>query len=364
VDYVLAAGWVVGWLLLFRVPRLPPRTPADAPLGPVTVVIPARNEEANLPLVLGDLAATRDAGVRVVVVDDGSEDRTAAVAGGFDFVVVLRAPPPEPGWIGKSWACHLGAARAGEGTVVFVDADVRFRGDALARVVATCRREGGLVTVWPRHETERLYERLSALPTLATAMSVGIGSLVPSRAKAGLGPVMAASVADYRAIGGHASVRDDFTDDFAIARRFADTGRAVTNLGGGDEVAFRMYPHGLRALVEGWTKCLGRGMSRSQAWRVCGLVFWLTCSIGALTWAHGLPRTMSFVFGGLFALQIAVQLRQVSAFGLLDALVYPFHVGVLVVLLVLSMWMTFVRRRVRWRGRMVPVRARPREPAP
>jgi 4,4'-diaponeurosporenoate glycosyltransferase len=123
-----------------------------------------------------------------------------------------------------------------------------------------------------------------------------------------------------------------------------------------------MYPHGLRALVEGWTKSLGRGTQRGSWGRVAGIIFWLTCSIGALTWAHGLPRPESFVLVGLFVVQFAVQLRMVSTFGVLNALLYPFHVAWLSVLFLLSLWMTFVRRKVRWRGRSISVRAHPTEP--
>ena len=363
VDFLTLGGWLVGWLLFFRAPRIPARAPEAVRSGPITVVIPARNEEATLPLLLGDLAGQRSPDTRVIVVDDGSEDGTARVAAVHPFVEVVQAPPLEPGWIGKSWACHHGAQRAKDGTLVFLDADVRLRNDALARVVDLCARQGGLVTVWPRHETKRLYEHLSALPTLIAVMTVGVGSLLPSR-RGGFGPMMATSVADYRAIGGHASFRGDVMDDFAIARRFTDTGRPVANLVGGADVAFRMYPDGVRSLVEGWTKSLGRGTESGSWGRGAALVFWLTCSLGALTWAHGLPRPMSFVLAGLFALQFAVLLRRVSTFGVVDALLYPFHVVWLAVLFVLSLWMTFVRKRVRWRGRSIPVRARPSEPPP
>lgn len=56
----------------------------------IGVVIPARNEAATLPALLSTLGAFRDADDPIVVVDDGSEDRTAEVARGRG-ATVLRA---------------------------------------------------------------------------------------------------------------------------------------------------------------------------------------------------------------------------------------------------------------------------------
>jgi 4,4'-diaponeurosporenoate glycosyltransferase len=169
---------------------------------------------------------------------------------------------------------------------------------------------------------------------------------------------MVCSAEDYRRIGGHAAIRADVVDDFAIARRFAEADLPVANFGGGKEISFRMYPQGLRGLLDGWTKSMGRGMAGTQWWRLAGVMFWLTCAIGGLTWAYGLPRVESFVCLGLFTVQMAVQFRQVGTFGILDAVIYPLHVAVIALLFLTSLWRTYVRRKVRWRGRDVPVGTR------
>jgi len=87
----------------------------------VAVVIPALNEEENLPLVLADLAALPDGGPdRVIVVDNGSTDRTAEVAraGGAEVVREDRR--------GYGSACLAGLARLRADppeVVVILDAD-------------------------------------------------------------------------------------------------------------------------------------------------------------------------------------------------------------------------------------------------
>lgn len=108
---ILSLGWLAGWWLLARVPRLspPPRSGAG-PVGRgdgVSVVIPARNEAENLPHLLGSLARQDLVPEQVIVVDDGSTDDTAAVARAHGALVVESATLPE-GWTGKSWACMQG----------------------------------------------------------------------------------------------------------------------------------------------------------------------------------------------------------------------------------------------------------------
>src|SRR5262245_11504050 len=91
-------------------------------LSRVTVVIPALDEEASLPQVLRDLPAVG----RVIVVDNGSSDRTADVAAAAGATVVHD---PQRGYVA---ACLKGLAaidelsvdgRAASRAVVFLDAD-------------------------------------------------------------------------------------------------------------------------------------------------------------------------------------------------------------------------------------------------
>jgi len=350
-----AVAWVLGWVLLFRVPRLRPSGKA-APREDraITIIIPARNEARRLPHLLGDLAESRPMDVRVIVVDDHSEDDTAAVARQFDFVEVLSSPDLEGQWVGKTWACHCGAKAAKPGVLVFLDADVRLRENALDRAILAWREHRGLLTVWPYHQVRRPYEHLSALFNVTSLMGLGCGSLLPpKRPRGGFGPLMVTSTEDYEVAGGHEAVHHSVIDDFALARRYSDEELPVVNLGGGDEVSFRMYPHGFRELVHGWTKNFGTGAKAVAPLRLAGIIVWMTCSIGCLTWVSGVPNGTGEYLYALFVVQMAVLFRQVGSFTVLDALLYPIHATFFTLVFASSLFQTYVLRRVAWRGRHV-----------
>jgi cellulose synthase/poly-beta-1,6-N-acetylglucosamine synthase-like glycosyltransferase len=91
------------------------RPPTDPPpvRRPVTVVVPARDEEEQIGSCLAALLDQRGVpSLRIVVVDDGSTDGTAAVVRAVEDprVRLVHAEPPPPGWLGKPHACATGAA--------------------------------------------------------------------------------------------------------------------------------------------------------------------------------------------------------------------------------------------------------------
>jgi glycosyltransferase involved in cell wall biosynthesis len=83
----------------------------------VSVVIPARNEEASVGRVVSGVLAALP-GAEVIVVDDGSTDGTATVAGAAGAKVVSR-----PRGLGNGAAIKTGARVASGELIVFMDAD-------------------------------------------------------------------------------------------------------------------------------------------------------------------------------------------------------------------------------------------------
>ncbi|CAM5517969.1 hypothetical protein STAFG_2121 [Streptomyces afghaniensis 772] len=100
--------------------------------GPVTVLVPAYNEEAGIGSTLRSLLDSTHRELQVVVIDDGSSDRTADIAEstGDPRVEVVRQPNS-----GKAAALNTGLAHARYDIVVMVDADTVFEPDAIERIV-------------------------------------------------------------------------------------------------------------------------------------------------------------------------------------------------------------------------------------
>ena len=364
-----ALRWTTGVWLLWRVPRCRPLAPAAVDLAArASVVIPARDEQANLPRLLASLRAQRPPPGEVIVVDDHSGDTTADLARQAGATVVVAEALP-PGWTGKSWACWSGAATAGLPTLVFLDADTEVEPGGLARILAEHRSRGGLLSVAPDHVTMLAYERLSAFFNVVAMM--GLDAFDPRRGRrpprGAFGPCLVTDVDDYRAVGGHRSVRADVVEDVALARRFTGAGLPVTCLGGRGTVRFRMYPAGLGQLVEGWTKNFAGGAGAARPLTFVLISVWLSGCISAPWYlgAAGLDRgALSLPVAALvyaaYAGQVAWMLARIGHFGRVTGPVYPVALTFFLVIFARSLVLTHVRGEVTWRGRTITTNAKGR----
>ncbi len=368
----LAAGaWLLGDV---RFPAAGTVGPGRGPTGAagtgaavsVSVIVPARDEQAALPGLLASLAAQSAPPTEVVVVDDHSGDATSAVAvaGGAR---VLGAPALPEGWLGKPWACHCGAGLAVGDLLVFLDADVVLAPDALERITAEWLSSGGLVSVQPHHEPRRAYEQLSAVCNLVAMMGTGAFSGPPRSAPAiAFGPCLAVGAELYRRAGGHAhpEVRGRVTEDVGLARRVRATGGAVRVLAGGDLVGFRMYPGGPRQLVEGWSKMLATGAV--DAPRPAALLTSVWVAGGLRATARGLralggrrrpvERAVDAGVYLVWALGTRVLLRRAGRFAAWAGWAFPVPLVAFVALSARSAGLLASGRTATWRGRAVQVR--------
>jgi len=155
---ITLALWAAGWIVFGRVRKGAASAGKTASAEQLSIIIPARNEEQNLPTLLNSINAQTMKPCEIIVVNDASTDRTAEVAQQPGARVVNSPPPPE-GWRGKAWACHQGAQAATGELLLFLDADTWFEPDGLARVLADY--DGGAFSVGPFHAVRRAYEDLS-----------------------------------------------------------------------------------------------------------------------------------------------------------------------------------------------------------
>ncbi|MDB5104369.1 MAG: putative glycosyltransferase [Fibrobacteres bacterium] len=190
----------------------------------VSLLIPARNEEANLGILLPLLARLEWPGLEILILDDQSSDGTPRIAGLGPGRLLAGRPLPQ-GWIGKNWACHQLAEEASGDILIFCDADVRPRSDAVFATVSLME-SGGLdaLTCLPRQILGTWSEK-AVIPHLLSAplfgfLPMALVSRLPVPALSmGCGQWFAFTRAAYAGCGGHAGVRREVVEDMALARR-------------------------------------------------------------------------------------------------------------------------------------------------
>jgi len=338
---VASALWLAGWVLARRV-RGGVRTAGATTLAPeqLSLIIPARNEAHNLPQLLASIREQPHLPREVIVVDDGSDDDTAAVARAGGARVIASAPLPDD-WRGKPWACHQGAAEASAPHLMFLDADTWFEPGGLELLLT--QYEGGALSAGPYHRVRRPHEQLSAFFNLSMVAGTVPGGL--------FGQSLLVPREAYERVGGHARVRDKVLENFHLARLFRDElGLEVRGLPGRGMLDFRMYPNGLADLVEGWTKGFAGGAGRTPKPALALVIAWfsgLMLPLAALPLAPALAGWLYLAF----ALQALVVLRGVGSFSPLTALLYPLPLGFYFAIFARS-----VRRSgktVTWKGREI-----------
>lgn len=340
----------------------PGAAPADATLS---IIIPARNEAHNLPALLASLAQLSPPPHQVIVVDDGSTDGTGELARAAGATVV--SPPPLPaGWIGKSWACHAGAAHATGTWLLFTDADtVHAPWSARTALAAAVARKADLLSVVPTHAVVRAWEALQgaffALLLLACRAGAPSAARQLGERRFSIGQYLLFRAEPYRALGGHERIRDRLAEDLALAEAVVADGGRFELLYAPGLCGVRMYPEGLAAFVRGWRRSFREGMRAAGgggAFELVAAIGWLggVPLVAALSLFTPTPWALLAATGGAYLLTAAVLAhasRELGAFPRLGALLYPLPVAAFVLVSALAALDALRGAPVAWRGRQI-----------
>lgn len=225
----------------------------------VSIIVPARNEIANIARCLDGLRAQTGLAGRwsIFVVDDESQDGTAAAvarcSAGDPRVKLASAGALPTGWIGKPHACWRGALLADCDWLCFVDADVRAAPQLAAAAVAAAEARGtDMLSVHPQQELGSFWERTimpAGLLVLACAKPLGSGAQDAIN-----GQFLLIRRAAYFQVGGHSAVRAEIAEDKALAARVAKAGFDFRVLAAAERLGqTRMYSN-FASLWEGLSK--------------------------------------------------------------------------------------------------------------
>ena len=382
---------VMAWrnLSLFQPPPPLPKsvTSTASTLPAISVLIPARNEEASIAAAVESVLASQGVDLELIVLDDHSEDRTAAIVQEFaardSRVRVETAPPLPPDWCGKQHACHALARLARHDLLTFLDADVRLHPEALARMIAFQQQSGAeLVSGFPRQETGTLVEKL-VIPLINWLLisylpMAAMRSTRKPEFGAGCGQWFLTIRSAYEQVGGHAAVRHSLHDGVTLPRAYRRAGFRTDIADATDLAVCRMY----RSASQVWNGLAKNAREGLGAWPL--ILIWTVLLAGGqilpivllllgldLTFEGMIARYLdgvllplggnsSLVFTVLALLAtVAVWLPRLWATrrfraSWLGAVLHPVGVGLLLAIQWYAMLRVWLGKPVGWKGRVHP----------
>ena len=343
---------IFGAINLARMARLRGRPPAGTL---VSILIPARNEAANIRGCVEAALASTGAAVEVVVMDDGSTDATAAIVLGFadPRVRLVPAPPLPPGWTGKVHACARLAEQARGTHLLFIDADVRLTPHAAAAMAAhSAASRIAMVSGVPRQIMRSFGEALTVpFINFLLICYLPFGGRAAKRnpsLAAACGQLILVERGAYEAVGGHATIRGVLHDGIALARLLRERGHDTEIVDGAPLATCRMYD-GFSQAWGGFIKNAREGMATPV-----GLPVWTVLLAGAHLWPWALlPEPEAIVTLALmFGLRAAVTWRTGEPWWTV-----PLHPLTVLVALAIQ-WTALVRSalglQAGWKGRAYP----------
>ncbi len=350
----------------FAFRRLADYASAGTATSRVSVLVPARNEERAIGACLDSLISQEYGEYEIIVLDDGSDDRTAFIARSLaERCGILRVETGQAlpsGWFGKAYACDQLAALARGDVLIFTDADTVHAPTMIRSVVGAMAAGADVVTAFPEQQIGGWSEALVVpfmIFTVWALLPIGRVWSDPSpRVVAANGQLLSFTRSAYERVGGHRAVRLSVLDDMDLVRRAKRCGLRVRLADGVGIVRTRMY----RSVAEVWRGFSKNayaltGSSPSIALGFAMLLMWLylipsvILGIGLITGRDSWTwRILPMVLVILMFVQNAVVARRTRR-PFWQPVVHPLCVVCFIVILANS-----VRWRLRgataWKGRM------------
>ncbi|HWA94436.1 MAG TPA: glycosyltransferase family 2 protein [Terracidiphilus sp.] len=346
--------------------------PEPDQLMELTVIVPARNEEDCIGNCLKSLVAQSEDVFKLgqdwelLVVNDGSTDRTKEVAQGFEGVIVLDAPKLEPGWTGKCNAVWTAARRAKGKWLLFTDADTIHEPGNLHRAMhEASRNKLGILSYSAKQLTTGWVQR-TIMPLIFSELAMTYPyekvSDPKERVAAANGQFLLVEREAYRKIGGHKSVHDRVLEDVELAMLAKKRKLGLRLRYAEEEISTHMY-RTTGAMIEGWTKNLallfGNPLALA-AWRALDFLLLFGLPLLAVKLWNAQLTTKSFAWLGVGWILLIIWGRNLfryyrrvakSNFGFVDCALSPLGLPLFVWLLYRSWFQNRILKRVSWKGR-------------
>ena len=350
--------------------RLQPLVKPISNPPPLSVCVPARNEERGVEACLHSLLNQNYPNFEVIAIDDHSTDRTGDIMRNLaqenSRLKVLKAADLPEGWLGKPFALHQAFKVTRGEYLLFTDADPVFKPTALNTAVHVMReRDLDVLTLMPKAEFGSFWERAVQPVIFGFIASLTRFKNVNDpdhRSAMGFGAFLMFRRSAYEKIGGHEAGKSDVLEDVLIAKRAKRAGLKLFVADAKHLFSIRMY-FGLKEIWFGWEKNMFLAMKKSvlkatyNVAVVIGFVF-----TPYIILAINIFEQIGWLWIGMAV--VGVVLVSAAAYKTCDemelhrnnAVLFPMGALVMAAIMANSMFHTLVRKKTKWRGRVYSVK--------
>jgi glycosyltransferase involved in cell wall biosynthesis len=337
-----------------------------APVGSpsITVILPARNEAADIAATLQSLLAQDYPNLHIIAVNDRSTDQTGAIIDTIatehpDKLRPLHVTELPPGWLGKTHAMALAARQAPTDYLLFTDADVLFRSDAIRRALAhaVATNADHLVTI-PTTLIHRWDEAailgFFQIFALWGARPWRVSDSKSQRDALGIGAFNLLTRSAYLQIGGFESLRMEIIEDLALARRIKHAGLAQRVAFGRGLISLH-WATGIGGLVAVMTKNLFSAFRFYISLALLGCIWLLIFCVAPPAGLFFTPTRLPAIVTVAAVVWAYRLMSRHSGISVGYALFFPLAALVFVFTLLRSMLITLNHGGVVWRGTFYPL---------
>jgi len=327
----------------------------------ISIIIPARNEENTLPRLLNSLSRQTLKPHEVIVANDQSKDGTEQIALKYGARVINLEELPG-GWLGKPWACYSGARNSTGDVFLFLDADTFLEEDGLEKILECYIFYKGVVSVQPYHKIKKLYENFSAYFNLILMGSMNTFTPMQLKLKpiGAFGPCLLCGRDSYFKIDGHGSAKGEILEDLEIGKKFLKNGIPVYCFGGKGTINFRMYPHGLKSLINGFARGFTIGARSTSILNLFLVIFWIAGAFYPVTLIiqnsmnlNIVELTAGIVFYIAYSIQILWMIKRIGNFNPAVAIFFPVYMIFFILVFFWSVIINIFRINIKWKGRSI-----------
>ena len=334
---------------------------------PVSIIIPARNEARNLPILLDSLEKQNTMN-EITVVNDRSTDRTLEVIKDYDVKIINLEDNP---WKGKSFVCYSGVEHATHDTLLFLDADTTLSdANAIAYMLDSYNYQNnrGILSIQPFHQTKKYYEKLSAVFNLMTVMGVNVFSAIKKFRKTStvFGPALLTNKSDYELTGGHEFAKDRVIEGEGLFEAYDAQSLPIQLYLGKDVVHMQMYPAGIQSVLKGWSKHIASGSGNTHTIHMLLIILFLAgavipISMVILSLIKDLNLILWLCTYVLYGMSFLLLSNRVISTNCYDFLLYPLYVIFFFYVYALSWYQTNIRKTVTWKGRKISINSKDKD---